>query len=152
MGDKKLIDEALGITSKDSGERQFFETGCQRDTQKGKTRPDLFPAFSFFRVSGVYERGADKYDDDNWMKGMPWGRVFGSTVRHLFKWKFRKMLGLKMDEDHLAQASWNINTLMEYELIHPELDNLQDKYKPYIKDPEAAMKIIEEYLDKLLEM
>jgi hypothetical protein len=139
------------IQTKDSGERQIFETGCQRDTQIGKGRPDLMATFAQMRLWGVYERGSYKYDDDNWMKGMPWSRVFGSILRHLIKWKFRKMLGLPMDEDHLAQANWNINTLMEYELIHPELDNYQDKYKPYIKNPEKAMKIIEIYLDKMLD-
>jgi len=147
MGDKKLINEALGITTKDSGERQVFETGCQRDTQNGKGRFDLIPPFAVMRLAGVYQRGAEKYDDDNWVKGMPFGRVLDSAIRHLFKWKFRKILGLSMDEDHLAQAAWNIFTLMEYELIHPELDNIEDLYKNHTKqDIEKMMQIISKYI------
>jgi hypothetical protein len=146
-----MSDNDKGIQTKDSGERQLFETGCQRDTQTGKGRPDLMATFAQMRLWGVYERGSYKYDDDNWMKGMNWSRVYSSVIRHMVKWKFRKMLGLKMDEDHLAQAAWNVFTLMDYELIHSELDNIQDKYKPYIKDPEKTMQVIEEYLGKMLE-
>jgi hypothetical protein len=140
----------MTIQTKDSGERQVFETGCQRDTQTGKGRPDLIPPFSYMRLAGVYERGAVKYDDDNWMKGMPFSRVLGSALRHLIKWKFRKMLGLKQDEDHLAQAAWNIFTLMDYELIHPELDDIQDKYNRFNNGQDMDA-IMEEYIGHALE-
>lgn len=141
-----------GIPMHDSGERQIFDTGCQRDTQMGKTRPDLIPPFALLRLARVYEQGSLKYDDNNWMKGMPYSRVLSSTLRHIIKYKFRKMLGLKQNEDHLLQAAWNLFTLAEYEMIHPELDDIQDKYKPYIKDPEKTMEIIEEYLGKILDL
>lgn len=140
-----------GIPMHDSGERQVFDTGCQRDTQTGKTRPDLIASFALLRLARVYEQGADKYSDNNWQKGMPFSRVLGSTWRHIIKWKFRKALGLKQNEDHLLQAAWNLFTLAEYELIHPELDDIQDIYVPYIKDPEKAMAVIEEYLGKILD-
>lgn len=147
MGTNKEDFNDLLIKTKDSGERQVFETGCQRDTQNGKGRFDLIPPFALMRLAGVYQRGAAKYDDNNWVKGMPYGRVLDSALRHLFKWKFRKVLGLPMDEDHLGQAAWNIFTLMEYELIHPDLDNIKDLYKNYTKqDIEKMMKVINQYI------
>lgn len=147
MGTNKEDFGKLLIETKDSGERQVFDTGCQRDTQNGKGRFDLIPPFALMRLVGVYQRGAAKYDDNNWVKGMPYGRVLDSALRHLFKWKFRKILGLPMDEDHLGQAAWNVFTLMEYELIHPDLDNIEDLYKNYTKqDIEQMMKVINQYI------
>ena len=149
-----MVETNNGIPMHDSGERQSFDTGCQRDTQTGKTRPDLIASFALLRLARVYEQGAQKYNDNNWIKGMPYSRVLSSVWRHIIKWKFRKMLGLKQNEDHLMQAAWNLFTLAEYELIHPELDDIQDIYKSLFKDEKAAekaMKVIEEYLGNILD-
>lgn len=88
---------------KDSGERQGFETGAVRDTQEGKGRYDLIPTHPLKRLACVYEKGAKKYDDRNWEKGMPLSRFLNSAKRHLDQF----VEGWK-DEDHLAQAIWNL--------------------------------------------
>lgn len=90
-------------TTKDSGARQEFETGSVRDTREGKGRYDLIPPFALKRIAGVYERGAVKYGDRNWEKGQPIMRYYDSAIRHLNEW-----LEGKEDEDHLAQAAWNL--------------------------------------------
>ena len=100
MGKRKLI-------VKDSGEREHFKTGAQRDVQTGKGRYDLIPPGPLFRLARIYEDGAVKYDDDNWRKGIPMRRFLDSAERHLQKFK----AGF-VDEDHLAQAAWNIFGLM----------------------------------------
>jgi hypothetical protein len=51
---------------KDSGEREKFETGAQRDTQVGKGRFDLIPPLLLYRMARLYEAGALKYGDRNW--------------------------------------------------------------------------------------
>lgn len=93
--------------TKDSGVREVMDTGSQRDTREGKGRYDLMSPFALQRLADVYERGAGKYEARNWEKGQPMMRYFDSAVRHLMKW----YEGLK-DEDHLAQAMWNVSGMV----------------------------------------
>jgi Domain of unknown function (DUF5664) len=88
---------------KDSGTRQKFETGANRDTQEGKGRFDLVPPFSMMFLARIYEDGCKKYGDRNWERGIPIGRYIDSAKRHLEKYQ----AGLR-DEPHLSMAFWNI--------------------------------------------
>lgn len=51
-----------------------------------KIRMELIPPEGLFAVAAVLTRGAAKYEDRNWEKGMAWGRVFGALMRHLWAW------------------------------------------------------------------
>lgn len=93
---------------KDSGERQSFATGAVRDTQDGKGRYDLLPCHAIHRVAQVFQKGAQKYEDRNWEQGMPLSRFLDSALRHTFT-----ALAGQEDEDHLAQAAWNILCAIE---------------------------------------
>lgn len=110
---------------KDSGKRQIFETGAQRDIQEGKGRFDLLPVNAMIRVSQHFESGAKKYNIDNWKKGIPLRRYTDSMMRHSFKF-----LGGDITEDHLSALIWNAMCLIEtQELIKQgklpkELDDL----------------------------
>lgn len=109
-------------TTKDSGQRQSFDTGSVRDTQEGKPRYDLMPTNALTRVADLYARGAAKYDDNNWKKGQPFSRVYASLFRHMIQWRD----GDK-EEDHLAAVVWNAFSLMYYEDFKPELNDLDDQ-------------------------
>src|SRR5579872_3220803 len=106
--------EKQEFITKDSGKRDQFETGAQRDTQEGKGRYDLVPSRALRRIAQLYERGAKKYDENNWRKGMPFRRVIDSMIRHAEQYKDGKVLAPDV-EDHLAAVAWNAITLMEYE-------------------------------------
>jgi len=95
---------------KDSGEREEFVTGARRDTRVGKGRYDLLQPRALGRVARVAEKGAVKYGDRNWEKGMPEGRLLDSAFRHLFQYQS----GMR-DEDHLGQAVWNLLSAMEFQ-------------------------------------
>lgn len=143
---------------KDSGERQQFTTGSQRDTQAGKGRPDLIPTLWIRRLAAVLEKGAAKYGENNWQKGQPLSQFYASGLRHMLAAKD----GME-DEDHLFQAAWNFMSLawtleeiragrlpaelndLPYKdpsegiahLDHPEkFDGFEEEYGP---DQEAAM-------------
>lgn len=111
--------------TKDSGRRQRFDTGSQRDTREGKGRYDLITPIALRRLAGVYERGAAKYDERNWEKGQPLSRYFDSALRHLFQ-----HIEGKRDEDHLGQALWNVAAIIHTEemvergLLPAELNDL----------------------------
>ena len=98
------------FTTKDSGDKEEFTTGSQRDTQVGKTRYDLIPPLGLRRVADIYGRGADKYDDWNWAKGQPYTRVYASLFRHLMQWR-----NGDTDEDHMAAVAWAALCLLHFD-------------------------------------
>ena len=99
---------ATNWTTLDSGQREEYDTGARRDTRTGKGRYDLLPPFAMRRVAGVYERGAAKYGDRNYEKGIPLTRYLDSALRHTFE-----LLEGKTDEDHAAQAAWNLLAFLQ---------------------------------------
>lgn len=113
--------EEHGFITKDSGEREAFASGMVRDTRAGKGRYDLITPIGLKRLADVYERGAAKYADRNWEKGAPFGRFLDSAMRHIQQY----VMG-ESDEDHLAQAAWNLFAVMHLERTHPELDDRPD--------------------------
>lgn len=100
----------------DSGGRVGFETGAVRDIQIDKGRYDLIPPRPLKRLAVHYERGARKYEERNWEKGIPASACFSSAVRHLYRW-----LAGERGEDHLAAAAWNIFSIMHYENTLPNM-------------------------------
>jgi len=92
----------MGYQLKDSGAREVMPTGSQRDSRAGKGRYDLIPYDPLRRLALVYEKGAAKYDDNNWRKGQPLRRYIDSAMRHL-----QEAARGNEDEDHIMQAAWN---------------------------------------------
>ena len=104
---------------KDSGARQEFQTGSVRDTQEGKGRYDLISTKALRRLAVHYENGAKKYGDRNWEKGFPMSRAMDSAMRHINQYREGHR-----DEDHLAQAIWNLACALHFEEVKPECDEL----------------------------
>lgn len=94
----------------DSGNREHFDSGAQRDIQEGKPRYDLIPPTGLKRLAELYARGAEKYDDHNWAKGMPTSRILASLYRHLEAYRAGEQT-----EDHLAAVAWNAMAIMHFE-------------------------------------
>jgi hypothetical protein len=109
MSDQSNVSSTGGWNAvKDSGQREEFDTGSKRDSRNGKGRFDLLPFYAIQRLARVYENGSIKYGPSNWRLGQPCSRYLDSALRHLMKaaagWK---------DEDHFAQAMWNIAAIIE---------------------------------------
>jgi hypothetical protein len=100
----------VAFETKFSGTKDEFGTGATRDTQKGKGRYDLIPPEMLRRLALVYERGAAIHGDDNWTKGIPESRLYSSAMRHTDQARSGQR-----DEDHLAQAIWNLTALIYFE-------------------------------------
>lgn len=136
-GDVKYLPPDLTTKTeiKDSGERSIFTSGAQRDLQSGKGRFDLIPDAALWELAKHYERGALKYSDRNWEKGMPMSRFIDSASRHLAEFK----MGL-VDEPHLVSALWNLicalETIIRIQngILPKELDDLP---YPFRKEQEA---------------
>lgn len=100
----------MGFVTKDSGEREDFSSGARRDVQTSKPRFDLIPVQALRRLADLYARGAEKYGEGNFEKGIPFKRVYASLLRHLYAWAEGEAT-----EDHLAAVAWNAFALMYYE-------------------------------------
>ncbi len=113
-GDPTPVSPDGAYITKDSGERETFTTGMQRDTQSGKPRFDLIAPLDqpyanqmLTRWAGLMARGAEKYDDRNWEQASTHAelaRYKASAARHFFQW-----LTGETDEDHAAAVFFNIS-------------------------------------------
>jgi hypothetical protein len=92
----------------DSGQRQSFVTGSQRDKRDGKGRYDLLPMFALEQLALHFEQGAKKYGERNWEKGQPLSRFVDSALRHIAKY----MQGSRA-ENHIIAAAWNALCFVE---------------------------------------
>ncbi len=96
--------------------------------EKGQklARFDLVPIGPLTALAEHFGKGAEKYDDRNWEKGVDWSLSYAALMRHITAW----WGGEDLDEEgnsHLAAAMWHCTVLLEYANTHPELD---DRPKP----------------------
>jgi hypothetical protein len=119
---------------KDSGERTIFDGKAMREVVQGKGRYDLISPFAIKRLAIVLEKGAVKYDDRNWEKGgIKFSRYIDSAMRHLNQY----VMGMR-DEDHLAQAMYNIMAILHFDELGDFTDDNLPKYPQKIK-PETKV-------------
>ena len=92
---------------KQNGKPQTYASGAKGDDDTGKTRWDLIPIEAEERIAIVFTKGAEKYGDENWRKGIDPNKLYEKALRHLKTWK-------KGDnkEDHLAQCCVRLMMLM----------------------------------------
>lgn len=89
-----------------------------------ETRRDLIPDTFLNRLGGLLKRGADKYGDDNWKKGIKLLRIYASAFRHSVLW-----YAGDTSEDHATAAAWNWMAIIdtEHRIARGELpDDLAD--------------------------
>lgn len=106
--------------------------------QKGSklARFDLIPPSVLWELAEHYGKGAEKYDDNNWMKGYDWKLSFASAIRHLMSfWK-----GEDYDTDvpiaptkHVVAAAWHCIALAWFMDNMPQYDTRA--FDPRVKAP-----------------
>jgi len=87
---------------KDSGNREQFITGAIREPNLDRGRYDLISPIGLRALAIHYERGARKYEERNWEKGLPLSRHLNSAIRHL-----QEFLEGDRSEDHLSACVFN---------------------------------------------
>lgn len=90
------------------------EAALRRDA--GKLRYDLLPWDAMDELVRVYTVGAAKYEDNNWLKGMSWGRCVGAMFRHMSRWALGEERDPETNCYHLAHAMWNAMALLTYSM------------------------------------
>ena len=81
---------------------RHFSTGARRDDDTGKPKLTYIPWDIMDRVANHYERGALKYSDENWRRGIPSSTVLDSLMRHVRQY----YMGCE-DDDHLSAIVFN---------------------------------------------
>jgi hypothetical protein len=94
----------------DSGKREAFHGGAVRDAAEDKPRPDLVSPFAMERLGEWLRKGAEKYEDRNWEKGIPISRCMASLVRHVLKYQQGES-----SEDHMAAVMCNAMFILHME-------------------------------------
>jgi hypothetical protein len=129
-----MADTESGL--KDSGKRIESPTGGLREPKP--ERFDLMPLMALYREARHFAAGAKKYKPRNWEKGIYFSTNINAIIRHTLKY----VLSGGEDEDHLAAIRWNAGTLMQWEITHPELNDLAWGNCPeYKMSPEDIQKI-----------
>lgn len=100
------------FTIKDSGIRETYESGMQRDTNADKVLWSLVYDGPMLKRWAIHlTGGAKKYSARNWMKAegqAELDRAMDSAARH-----FAQYMASERDEDHAAAVIFNLN-LAEY--------------------------------------
>jgi hypothetical protein len=100
------MDFETDFETKDSGEREEFDSGMRRDVQAGKPRYDLIDRPFLRRWAELMARGASKYGENNWRLAdseVEFNRFQASALRHMFQW-----LEGDRSEDHAAAVAFNL--------------------------------------------
>jgi hypothetical protein len=106
-----------------SGQEQLIG-GVKHD--ESKRRMDLIPSSLGAAVARVLEFGANKYGDNNWRRGLKWGRIYAALQRHLADFWDGNDLDSESGLPHLYHAACNIAFLIEFYETRKDLD---DRYK-----------------------
>lgn len=101
------------FATKDTGARDHYTSGMQREPAAGRPRFDLllpeavpYQDQLLTRFAALMERGAEKYESRNWEKAdspEEMARMKASAFRHFMQW----MCG-ETDEDHAAAVLFNV--------------------------------------------
>lgn len=91
----------------------------------GKLRVDLIPAEPIEALATILTHGAAKYAPNNWMKGIPFRRVYAAMLRHLLAFRRGKFQDQESGHPHLWHAFCNLAFLIYY--------NYPDHYARYEK-------------------
>lgn len=94
---------------------------------EGKLRWSLIDWKSLEPMVRVLEKGAFKYDDHNWKKGMPTTQICESLLRHVFAFMNNENVDSETLEHHLGHAMCNIMFLIYNLRENPEFDDRQGK-------------------------
>lgn len=92
------------------------DLGGKKNDQGKLARFDLIPADITWEIAELYGIGAKKYEDNNWRKGMNWGRLIRALESHLTKFKCGQMYDVEDGQRHIISVAWCAIALAWYEM------------------------------------
>lgn len=105
----------------------------------GKLRMELVPTSMRRALARVFGYGANKYEVNNWKRGMKYSTVLGCLHRHLAAWEDGEDIDVESGLNHMDHVAANVAMLIEYIDYYQQGD---DRYK-YAKTHIIDDKIVE---------
>lgn len=107
---------------------------------EGKERYDLMHPVAQAGLVRVLTKGAEKYAERNWEKGMAWSKVIASLKRHLAAIERGEDYDAESGELHVNHLQCNAHFLSAYYSIYPQGD---DRQHQYLNHPKIGLDIDE---------
>ena len=98
-----------------------LKDGVKHD--QGKPRYDLLPSYPLNELAKLYTFGAQKYEDNNWRKGLRWGRCFAALMRHAWAWWGGEDCDQETGLHHMTAVAFCAFSLIEFSRTHKEFDD-----------------------------
>ena len=111
---------------------------------EGKLRYDLVNTFAHEQMVRVLTKGALKYSERNWEKGMKWSNIISSLKRHLAAIENGEDYDIETGQLHAAHLACNVHFLTAYYKIYPQGD---DRPHTYLNRPKIGLDIDEVLAD-----
>ena len=101
-------------------------TDAKTGGQKGKkmARFSLIPPEMLWDLAEHYGKGALKYEDRNWERGIQWSLALDALERHLNQWKQGEDRDPETGSHHLIAVIWHATALFWYQLRGKGTDDL----------------------------
>ena len=129
-------------------QKELSNDGGNKFDGGDKLRTDLIPVEPLLALSAILTHGAEKYDDNNWKKGIKFSRVYGALLRHLWA----HWLGNYEDSDsnlpHIWHAFCNLLFLVYYDYHYEDYEKYDDSQS---KELGITLNSMDEFLHKIKE-
>lgn len=118
-----LVDLAL-IFEEDERDRLLSDRTSLYETEVPNTSAFYLIPYKVINYLGdIYLYGSKKYDENNWRKGIPYGKIFAAFCRHSGQWHGGEVFDGESGMHHLGHALWQLFCLRWYEQHTPENDD-----------------------------
>lgn len=118
------------------GDVKSKEKGSGARYNDGKVDFSLLPLCTLEDEIRVWELGAKKYAEWNWLKGMDWSIPFACAMRHMMAWQAGEDIDKESGLPHIAHAMCNLRMLTLYAKTYPEGDNRENNFLKQYRDNE----------------
>jgi len=97
--------------------------------KSGKPAMSLISPTAMFLLAELLTKGMEKYEKEQWRKGMDWSNLYDATMRHLVRWNnpHESSMDEEMKMSHLVCAFANLMMLIDYEANNVGTDNRYPK-------------------------
>jgi len=96
---------------------------CGDKYDEGKPDYSLLPVYGIEQMVKVLTFGKNKYEADNWRRGVETSRCVSAMERHIAAYKTGEDIDLESGIEHLAHVMCTCAFLMEFKFTHPEKDD-----------------------------
>lgn len=90
-------------------------------------RFSLIPPSVLYELAEHYGKGAEKYDDHNYLKGYDWSKSYDALQRHLNQFWHGEDYDEETGSKHMIAAAWHCIALAKFMDIHRDKD---DRWRP----------------------